>query len=78
MKVPYISLVNLIMDRKLVTELIQEDCTPERITSELTSLMEPQRKEEVLAGYRQLRIKLGDAGASRHAAQSILALMGKD
>lgn len=74
-KVPYISLVNLIMDRKLVTELIQRDCTPERIAQELQLMMQPAEREAMLSGYEELRIKLGDAGASENAAQSILKLI---
>ncbi|RKR09757.1 lipid-A-disaccharide synthase [Flavobacterium sp. 81] len=42
----YISLVNLIMDQEVVTELIQSDCNTKRIKEELYKLLEPQYREK--------------------------------
>ncbi|MEZ0539603.1 lipid-A-disaccharide synthase [Fibrella arboris] len=74
--VPYISLVNLIVDRPLVTELIQDDLTPARTADELRAVLpEGNRREEVLAGYVDLQQRMGAPGASeRTGAEMVSAL----
>ena len=67
----YISLVNLIMDREVVTELIQEDCNSKRIKSELQKLLDPINRNQVLAQYDLLEAKLGGSGASEKTATLI-------
>jgi lipid-A-disaccharide synthase len=71
----YISLVNLILDRNLVPELIQENLTPEHL-SETYLKMLPQ-KETMQDGYRELVQKLGSKGASERAAGIICEIAGK-
>ena len=68
----YISLVNLIMDKEVVTELIQDDCTTERIKEELTKILEDNYRAKLLAQYDQLEKKLGGIGASQKTAQLIV------
>ncbi len=70
--IKFISLVNLIMDKKVVTELIQEDCTPENISKELQALAEgnPDRTT-MLNQYDSLLQKVGEPGASERAAKSM-------
>lgn len=71
-KVKYISLVNLIMDREVVKELIQEEMNAANIKKELNDLLaNKQRIEEMKKDYTLLREKLGDGGASSRAAKSI-------
>jgi len=70
--IKFISLVNLIMDKKVVTELIQEDCNPELISSNLTQVLDGKEREAMLLDYRQLSAKMGDAGASERTAKLIL------
>lgn len=70
--VRFISLVNLVLDRQLVTELIQNDYRPDRLTTELRALFQPERRQHIQAGYQQLKEKLGHAGASRRVAQHLL------
>lgn len=70
-KVKYISLVNLILDRPLLTELIQHDCNPEKIAEELKLLLQGQRREELRQAFIELRQLLGEAGASAKAAAAI-------
>lgn len=53
-KVKYISLVNLIADQKIIEELIQDDMNPERISYELTQLLEPQKYQEIKNAYSAL------------------------
>ena len=69
----YISLVNLIMDQEVVTELIQADCNTKRIKEELQKLLEPQYREKLLKNYDILEQKLGGVGASKKTAKLILA-----
>lgn len=74
--VKYISLVNLIMDKPVVKELIQGDCNPEQISAELSLLAEdtPQRAQ-MLAGYDELDILMGQPGASAKTAGLIIDYM---
>jgi lipid-A-disaccharide synthase len=72
--VKYISLVNLIMDRKVVTELIQNDLNPERLKQELSAiLLDDAKKNRIEKDYADLRKKLGGEGASAKAAKIILS-----
>jgi lipid-A-disaccharide synthase len=68
----YISLVNLIMDREVVTELIQDDCSTKRIREELTKILEPNYRKTLLENYDLLEEKLGGVGASKKTAQLIV------
>ncbi len=70
-KIPYISLVNLIMDKKVVTELIQEELSTENLIDELNKIVEGDGRKEMLTSYKALKIKVGDFGASQRAAQLI-------
>lgn len=68
----YISLVNLIMDREVVTELIQENCNTKTIKVELQKLLDPRQREQLLKAYESLEEKLGGVGASKKTAQLIV------
>jgi len=76
-KVKYISLVNLIMDKPVVKELIQDDLTPESLKKELADLLfNPARIAQLQSDYAELRQKLSEGGhASANAAKSIMALI---
>lgn len=67
-KVPYIALVNLIMDRKVVDELIQNDLTEARLETTLNQLLQPAKRIQMQHDYEILRQKLGGPGASARAA----------
>ena len=69
----YISLVNLIMDEEVVTELIQEDCNTKNIKKELNKILDPEYRKKLLAQYDTLEQKLGGTGASEKTAQLIIA-----
>lgn len=69
----YISLVNLIMDEEVVTELIQEDCTTKRIREELKKILESDHRKQLLEKYNVLEAKLGGIGASEKTAKLIVA-----
>jgi lipid-A-disaccharide synthase len=71
--VKYISLVNLILDKESVTELIQNDCTTERLAKELSLVIEGgNKRKQVLEDYSKLKAMLGKGGASKKVAQSLL------
>ncbi len=71
--VKYISLVNLILDKEAVTELIQNDCTTERLAKELALVIEGgSKREQILRDYTQLKDMLGKGGASAKVAQAVL------
>jgi lipid-A-disaccharide synthase len=72
-KVKYISLVNLIMDKLVVTELIQDELTPANLKKELESLLyDPQRRSQLAKDYLELWDVLSRGGhASSKAASSI-------
>jgi lipid-A-disaccharide synthase len=72
-KIRFISLVNLIMDREVVKELIQHECNAEQIKSELNKiLLGGISRERMLADYNLLIENLGKGGASKKVAQSLL------
>jgi lipid-A-disaccharide synthase len=72
-KVKYISLVNLILDRPCVAELIQDDMNVERLNEELKKVLEEGAfRNKMLADYNELKLKLGGGGASKKVAQSIV------
>jgi lipid-A-disaccharide synthase len=72
----YISLVNLIMDREVVTELIQSALTPDNLIKALQEILEGTGREEQLRAYGILRTKLGGEGASNKAAKLIVDFTG--
>jgi lipid-A-disaccharide synthase len=75
-KVKYISLVNLIMDKEVVKELIQEEMNATNIEKELKELLEnKQRIAEMKKEYALLREKLGNNGASQRVAKSIYDML---
>lgn len=70
-QVKFISLVNLILGYKAVTELIQYDFTVEKLTSEMEKLFLPDFRTQMIADYDSLRLKLGDIGASDRVAEEL-------
>ena len=67
----YISLVNLILQKEVVKELIQDDCTLEMITNTLTSLGEEKVRAQIELDYQGLTKLLGEKNASQEVAQAI-------
>ncbi|TNE55712.1 MAG: lipid-A-disaccharide synthase [Bacteroidetes bacterium] len=72
-KIKYISLVNLIMDREVVKELIQGDCNPSLLRSEFLHIVPGgSKRSQMLEDFEKLRKILGTGGASKKVAQSLL------
>ncbi len=68
-----IALVNLIMGKHIIEELIQNDCTPGKITSSLEYILSPQGSTQIKADYALLRKKLNVGSASTRTAKAIYA-----
>jgi lipid-A-disaccharide synthase len=67
----FISLVNLIMDREVVTELIQSDLNKKRLKKELKRILDDDERIQFFIDYYDLEKKLGGKGASEKAAKLI-------
>ncbi|OWY21435.1 lipid-A-disaccharide synthase [Sphingobacteriales bacterium UPWRP_1] len=77
-KVPYISLVNLIAQKEVVTELIQQDFTETRLQKALADILpNGGARQKMLEAYAQLRIMLGNSGVSDKVAEAMVALLKK-
>lgn len=70
--IKYISLVNLIADKAVVTELFTDNFSPENIRHELDKLLfDPAYRQQMLDGYDDVIRRLGSPGAAQKAAQEI-------
>ena len=65
----YICMVNLILDRKVVVELIETWVNEKRLTAELNALFELDNRSTMLEAYDELESKLGGTGASKRVAE---------
>ena len=74
----YISPVNLLLNRMLIPEFIQEDFKAEKIFNVAQSILEDtSRKENIMLGYQRLKDKLGKPGVTDRASKDILDLLVK-
>lgn len=77
-KLDYISLVNLIMDKEVVKELIQHDFNVKNLKAELSKILDEKHREQLFEDYKLLRQKLGGTGASQNTAQLIYEKIKSD
>jgi len=76
-RTPFFAMVNLIAERNVVAELVQDRFTPERVAAETLLLLEdPKAREELRSGLAEVRRKLGAPGAIERAAGHIASLLG--
>jgi lipid-A-disaccharide synthase len=76
LRTPYFSMVNLIAERRVVPELIQNDFVPERVASEVLQILrDMQTRDQLRAGLAIVRERLGPPGAVERAADAIVALL---
>ena len=79
LKVRYISLVNLIADREVVTELVADTFTVDNITRELGRLLPgSEARAAMLDGYAEVKRRLGKEKAPDNAAEIMLRLLRKE
>jgi lipid-A-disaccharide synthase len=71
-EVEHYGLVNLVAGYRLAPELMQDDFTGERLASELLALLDPARNASTRTRLREATARLGEGGASRRAAESVL------
>lgn len=75
-RVKYVSLVNLILDKLVVKELIQDDSSPENIFAEVSRMLTDKEHRNVIkSDYAALRKILGGSGASRKIASRMIGLL---
>jgi lipid-A-disaccharide synthase len=72
-KVKYISLVNLIMDKQVVDELIQDDFNENKINTSLRKILSGPKRLDMIQSYAALKIKVGHSGASERTAKLIVS-----
>ncbi|MDO9039812.1 MAG: lipid-A-disaccharide synthase, partial [Bacteroidota bacterium] len=69
LKTKWVSLVNIILKKEAVAELIQSDFTLKNVISELNKIVhDPENEKRMLDDYREMMILLGEPGASKRAA----------
>lgn len=73
----FISLVNLIMDKEVVKELIQGELNTKNVKTELQKILSGLQREKMLENYAELKHKLGGGGASEKTAQLIISRLKK-
>ncbi len=71
-KIRLICMVNLILDRMSVVELIEGDLNEERMKKELSLLFDKENRERILSDYEEVEKKLGGVGASERVAQLMI------
>ena len=72
----YVAMPNLIAGRGVVPELLQQDCTGQRIAAEIVRLLDSQTaREEMQQALTEVRAKLGPGGAIERAAEIIAGLL---
>ena len=77
-KVPYLGLVNLLADDKVVPEFIQQDAHPETLAHEAKVFLQSQElQQKMKEEFRQVREKLGEKGASARAAKEVLKFLSQ-
>jgi len=80
-KVDRFAMPNLIAERDVVPELVQNGFTPERVCDELRRLLpESEARSEMIRGFEEVRVRLGASAlasdASTRAARAVLAALG--
>jgi lipid-A-disaccharide synthase len=78
-KIPYIGLVNVVADREVAPEFVQEALVPARVADALEPLLDPRsaRRAEMVAQLTAVRDTLGEPGAADRVARMALDLAGR-
>ena len=75
----FFSLVNLVAGKGVVVELLQDEANAEAISAELYRLIfDPDHRSTQMSAFKGVREKLGDRGASKHAAALAISIMEKN
>lgn len=76
--IKFISLVNIILDKMAVQELIESDLNEKRMVRELMLILNGSQREQMLEDYQLLREKLGGPGASKRVAELMFSELSKN
>jgi len=75
-KIPDIGLVNVVAGRRIAPEFVQSDCNPDKLAAEISRYFSDWTfRGEMAEDLKEVRARLGDTGASRKAAESILMML---
>ncbi len=72
-KIKYAGLSNLILEKEVVKELLQDNCTPDNVVRELKRVLDPKTQHRMKKKFAKLRQMLGDKGASERIAESMIS-----
>ena len=79
LKIRWVSLVNIVMNREVVRELLYTDMVVEDAVKELAAILPGgEKRERMKADYAELRAKMGEAGASARVAAKMVELLRED
>ncbi|MBR2183174.1 MAG: lipid-A-disaccharide synthase [Acidaminococcaceae bacterium] len=73
-EIPHIGLPNIVAGRLIEPELLQDDCTPEKIASTAMELLEPERYAQLQRDLQEVKKKLGEPGAVKRVAELVLRM----
>jgi lipid-A-disaccharide synthase len=71
-EIPHIGLPNIVAGRLIEPELLQDDCTPEKIAATALELLAPERFAQLQRDLQEVKDKLGEPGAVRRVAELVL------
>lgn len=78
-KVDHFSLVNLVAEKEIVTELLQKEVNTRRLITELRAIIQGGKKRmAVMKGYQEIKEKLGNPGASEKTGRLIVKYLKKE
>ena len=73
---PYISLVNLVAQKEVVKELIQDELTIENLSIELNKILkDTDLRNKQINDYKQVKESLGEVGASEKTGRRIVEIL---
>jgi lipid-A-disaccharide synthase len=70
-KLPHAGLPNIVAEREVVPELIQDEATPQKMADEVLSMLEGTKREAILEGYDEIKRNLGRGGATDRVAKAV-------
>lgn len=76
-RIPYFSLINIVAERGVVPELMQDEVTPARIAREAEQLLTEPERSETLEALLDVRRRLGEPGAASRAADVVMSVVAE-
>lgn len=77
-EIPHIGLPNIVAGRLIEPELLQDNCTPEKIAGTALELLEPERFAQLQRDLQEVKEKLGEPGAVKRVAELVLRMVGEN